>query len=181
MPLTLDPTPGGANANTFATLDEYKNYWNARLFNTKQLAATDPQITAALVWAGRLLNKIFLWTGAPATTVQAMTWPRTSMVSVNNVPIDQAVIPQDLKDAQSEWAGQLIVTDLSATNSILQQGISALRAGPVSITYKSGGSTIDMANADILKQQPELAYLSKAVPDAVRLLLAPSWYARATR
>jgi hypothetical protein len=179
MPSALVETPGAPDANTFATLAEYKVYWGDHLYNTRALAATDAVITQALITVGRALNDLIRWTGAAASETQAMTWPRKGMATRNGVAIPETENPQDLKDAQCEWAGQYISTDLFATNSAQAKGIASLKAGPVAITYKDQSArTVDVMNADFRRVQPELAYASLAVPDFVRNILTPSWYTR---
>jgi hypothetical protein len=180
MPLTLITTPGAVDANSFATIAEYKDYWGSRLFNDAQLAATDDKITQALVWAARLFKTYFVWNGAPISSDQALPFPRSGLSTLNGRTLAADEIPSEMKEAQSEWAGQLMLTNLTATNSILQKGITAIKAGPVAINYKTGGSTVDMANVDVFKQQPDLAYLSNAVPDAVRNLIPGPWYQHGT-
>lgn len=181
-PPTIVTTSGAADANSFADVDYYKIYWAGHLFNTAALAATDDTIAAALLQTGRALNAIPVWTGsATLPEVQAMTWPRRGMVSRNNSAIGEMVIPNDLKDAQCEWAGQYISKNLFATNTIQASGISSAKAGPVSVSYQSrptGG--VDVMEADFRRSMPELAWASTEVPDFVRNLLVPSWYDRQT-
>ena len=45
------------------------------------------------------------------------------------------VIPQVLKDAESELAGQLRATDRTLDNDIFVQGIQSVRAGSVSVSF----------------------------------------------
>lgn len=182
MPTTpvIVETPGAANANSFATVAEYRTYWQSRLFNTQALAATDDQVAAALVQTGRGLNALLVWTGAATDDVQSMTWPRTGMSTRNGYPIAETDIPSDLKDAQCEWAGQYISKNLFATNAVQATGIASAKAGPVAVTYKNTSLTdVNAMSADFRKNLPELAWASTEVPDFVRNLLVASWYTRA--
>ncbi|SRR6266542_5750194 len=173
-PPTLVTTAGAADANSFASVAEFKTYWSGRLYNTLQLAAVDDTIVAALIETGKLLNGVFLWTGlATAPLVQAMAFPRTGMLNRNGGVIDPATNPPELKDAQCEWAGQLIAGDLTGSNAVLAGRISSIKAGPVALTWQTSETW-----EDIRRQQPEFAYLSAVVPDMVRNLLPPSWYLR---
>ena len=45
-------------------------------------------------------------------------------------------IPQDLKDALSELAGQLGTSDRTLDNDVVVQGLTSVRAGSVSLTFK---------------------------------------------
>lgn len=176
---TIIETPGAADANSFATVAEYKTYWTAHLYNTKALAATDDQIAAALVQTGRALNALMAWTGSAASDTQSMTWPRNGMLTRNGFAIPNDVNPSDLKDAQCEWAGQYISGDLFKTNAIQAQGIAGAKAGPVAVTYQTrANSSVETMAAEFRRNLPELAWASTEVPDFVRNLLVPSWYTR---
>ena len=65
-------------------------------------------------------------------------------------------IPQELKNAEAELAGQLLGADRTLDNDVIVQGISSLRAGSVSMSF----------NKDIIAQ---------VLPDAVMNLLPQSW------
>lgn len=178
MSVTLVETPGAANANTYATQAEADAYFAARLPLVPPWdEADDP--TAALAMAARVLDsfvqalKVYVpasttggskayyitrraWTGAPATTTQKMAWPRINMYDRNNNLIASDVIPQDLKDAQCELAGQLLITDSTLDNAVRVQGITSVKAGSVAVTFKS-----------LIEQH--------VLPDAVWMLMPSSW------
>jgi hypothetical protein len=97
------------------------------------------------------------WTGAPATATQRLAWPRIGMVDVNGFAIAPTVIPQDLKDAVSEFAGQLLGGDRSLDNSVIVQGISSIKAGSVALSF----------NKELMPQ---------VLPDAVLNMMPSSWF-----
>ena len=184
--MVIDTTVGGASANSYASVAEYKAYWQARLYNTAALAASDATIEAALEWATRILDSAFRWTGSAADDVQALNWPRAGMLTPNRFPIATTVIPVQLKNAQCEFAGQLLNSDTTADNAALkilgsETSLTSIKAGSVALTF-GGGSFTSLENFDAFVRSlgPDLAYLSKAIPDAVRLLIPPSWYIAAT-
>lgn len=100
-----------------------------------------------------------LWTGVPATTTQRLAWPRLGMYDANNVPIPPNVIPQDLKFATAELAGQLLQEDRTLDNDVEVRGISSVSAGSVRVSF--GGSSVAVP---------------QVLPDATINLLVPSWY-----
>ena len=179
--MALDITPGSATANSFATLDEFETYHENRYpQNTWFASATDDQKEAALIAAARELAAYFQWTGAAVDDVQALTWPRTGMLSRNNFPIPTSgatSIPIDLKNAQCEFAIQLGSGDLISENDPLEKGITSIRAGDVAVTFsdvKSKTLSAEQADVQVRLAQSELMYLE--APDEVRRLLVPSWY-----
>jgi hypothetical protein len=175
MPVTIVATPGASNANSFLIEAEAAAYFNARLPLVPPWEdADDP--TAALVMATRVLSALAQpyrslmgggppyyyrvrrrWTGAPSTTTQSLPWPRTGMFDANGNAIASNVIPQALKDATAELAGQLIVADTTLDNTTAVKGITSVKAGSVSVSFK------DMVE-------------SKVLPDAVWNLMPPSWF-----
>jgi hypothetical protein len=171
-------TPGGATANSYCTLDEADAYHETRLFVGSWTGAGDDTKTAALLEAARRLDASFDWTGSAATRAQVLCWPRIGMASRNAFPIDPTVIPQPIKDAQAEFARQLIARDRLADNDAQKFGITDFKAGPVGLTFKDpeAGSDVPSKDADVRRRGPDFDYLAKWVPDAVRNLLVKSWY-----
>lgn len=175
MPVTVNATPGSSTANSYPTLAEAKAYWATRLYSDVWDGVDDNTRNKAIIMATRVIDYTFVirkelkvgsngkfyttsrgWSGAPSTATQALAWPRIGMYDANGVAIATDVIPQQLKEAVSEFAGQLMSTDTTANNDVLNQGISSLRAGPVALTFKD-------------------FFEVKTIPDAVMWLLVPSW------
>lgn len=176
MAVTIIATPGASDANSFLLQAEADAYFAARLPLTPPWEeAEDP--TAALAMATRILSAFGMpfkylvrpmngapyyvvrrqWTGAVATTTQKLPWPRTGMYDANGNEIASNVVPDALKDATAELAGQLLISDTTLDNAASAQGISSVRAGSVSVSFK------DMVEAKVL-------------PDAVWNLMPPSWF-----
>jgi hypothetical protein len=175
MPAVIDATIGGPAANSFETLAEAQQYFDTRLPMAGWDDADDQ--TVLLIMACRVLcaqltpmtrlvrpttgAPYYLtrvtWTGAPATTTQKLPWPRTGMFDANGNAIPSNVIPQELKDAQSEFAGQLGTSDRTLDNDVIVQGITSVKAGSVAVSFKND---IEMY----------------VIPDAVWNLMPASWF-----
>jgi hypothetical protein len=97
------------------------------------------------------------WTGAPATATQRLAWPRTGMFDGNGNPIPSNVIPDELKDAVSEFAAQLAKSDSTLDNDVIVQGIKSVKAGSVAVSFK-----------DMIEQH--------VIPDMVWNLMPSSWW-----
>ncbi len=166
--MALVTTPGAADANSYATIAEADAYHTGHLYASGWNSAASGVKEAALVMATRLLDAMpGAWTGAASSEVQALGWPRTGMLSRNGFEIGSGIIPNNLKNAEAEFARQLIGSDLTESNSIVAQGITSLSAGPVSLSFAQS-------------QEQYLALRQKdaqnaIIPDAVRMLLVPSW------
>lgn len=182
--MALVTTPGAADADSYATLAEANTYHSTKrypaLSGWAAATATDAVKEAALRLAAILLDRMFEWNGSAVDSTQARVWPRTGMLTRNGfaIPTSGATsIPTDLKEAQAEFAGQLIQSDRLSDNDAAKKGITSVKAGSVAVTFKD----VDVSSAESLDAQlrlmgSELAYLHKTVPDVVRFLLVPSWY-----
>lgn len=183
--MSLDTTPGSATGNSFATVAEFDTYHVNRYPQIEWiLTATTPLKEALLIMAGRLLNNDFAWTGAAVDSVQAMTWPRSGMLSRNGytLPTTGALsYPIDLKNAQCEWAGQLGAADLVSDDDAAKGNLSSVRAGSVAVAFQSVNTSSQESVDMILRRLgSEFNYLSNEVPGEVRRLLVPSWFNQPT-
>lgn len=176
MPV-LDVTIGGVSSNSYVTLAEANMYMDERIpLSTPWVASGDASIRA-LITATRVLDsfgvarrmlrgddcncRVYVtspqWTGAPASTTQRLAWPRTGMYDRNGNAILSTVIPVELKEAQSELAGQLAIADLTLDNTVSIGGIKSVSAGSVSVSFK-----------DIIERH--------VLPDGVWELMPASWF-----
>lgn len=177
MPIDVIATANDSTANSFITLAEYAYYHERRLPLDPVVTTTGDVAARNVIMATRVLSMMSVarksirwdkngapyyytsraWTGAVATATQALAWGRTGMYDRLGRAIASTTIPQELKDATSELAGQLgSLGDRTLDNDIATQGITSLKAGSVALTFK------DVISAQVL-------------PDAVLNLLPPSW------
>lgn len=179
MAPTINATSGSSTANSYATVLEADAYFESRSALPTAWGDSESSKEALLVMATRLLDAMFRgtrilvqasggipahylvrrkWTGLPATTIQRLAWPRSGMYDQNGNAIGETIIPQDLKDALSELAGQLGIADRTLDNDVAIQGITSVRAGSVAVSFRDG------------------TILSQVIPEAVLNLIPPSWY-----
>lgn len=171
---TLDVTVGGITANSYETHAEANTYFDGRL-PIKPLWVTSGQ-EAALIMATRVLDAMAQpyrtyvpnsqggyyrvrrqWTGLPASSTQRLAWPRVGMFDSNGNAIPSNTIPQALKDAESELAGQLLKADRTLDNAAIVGGIASVSAGSVSVSFREG-------------------IIAQVLPDYVLNLMPVSWF-----
>lgn len=172
---TIDATVAGASSNSYMTEAEANAYFDERLPLTTPWVVSGANNARALIMATRVLDAMAqphvrfvrdsqnpyyytspYWTGAVATATQRLAWPRTGMFDRLGRAIAEDAIPYELKEAQAELAGQLLISDTTLDNAAAAQGISSVRAGSVSVTFR-----------DMIEQH--------VLPDAVLALLPASW------
>ncbi len=171
---TIDATAGGAASNSYETHAEANTYFDERIPITPPWVASGME--AYLITAARLIDRCMSpvktlvtmgglpyyrvsrqWTGTPASVTQRLAWPRVGMFDANGNAIASTVIPQDLKDAESEFAGQLLKGDRSLDNDVIVQGLTSVRAGSVALTFKD-------------------QIFPQVMPDAVLNMMPDSWF-----
>jgi hypothetical protein len=172
VPSAIDATVGGAASNSYETYAEANAYFADRIPITPAWVASGNE--AYLLTATRILDALaqpfqtFMpgnppyyrvrrqWTGSPATATQRLAWPRIGMYDANGNAIASNVIPQALKDAESEFAGQLLKGDRTLDNDVIVQGLTSVKAGSVSLSFKE-------------------SIIPQVIPDAVYNLMPVSW------
>lgn len=177
--MAIITTAGSATANSYASVAELDAYAENRLPVAAAFAtASDELKEAALIAAARGIDANIDWTGvATVPETQAMTWPRAGMLNRNKYAIANTVIPVDLKNAQCEFAYQLIAgADKVSDDDAAAKGVASLKAGSVAIGFQTVNTATEESVDMILRRLGnEFAYLT-AVPGEVRRLLVSSWF-----
>lgn len=175
MAVTIEATPGSPDANSYATIEEADAYFATRIKGETWSEASEDEKAAGLITATRILDSLSVahrrlirngttqynlvgrqWTGAPAMDDQVLAWPRSGMRSRIGRAIPADIIPKELKEATSELAWQLYLSDRTLDSEAVVQGISSVTAGSVSVSFKE--------NIE-----------AKILPDIVMSLM-PSWW-----
>ncbi len=137
MAVVLDATVGGANSNSYISLEDAEAYFETRMPAATNWSATpapsDENKKKALITATRLIDQMVEWSGEITADTQALQWPRQDMVDARGVDIDTDVIPAEVGYAVCELADQLLATDRSA--DLTTAGISGLSVGSISIEF----------------------------------------------
>lgn len=176
--MPFDPTPNGALSNSYPTVAEFDAYWAMWTIRKPSWIATavQAQKEAALMAGTMMIDSLVDWTGVAATDGQALAWGRSGMLNRNGRAIASNVIPNELKNAVCEYAGQLGATDLLATDDSAVSDISGVTAGDVSVQFsRAQMTTYEAADIRIRLMSPEFNFMSRELPEAVRRLLVPSW------
>lgn len=125
-----------ADANSFATDDEFKTYANLRNF---EVPATQPDREALLILAmDYIFSKESKLQGARLSADQDLPFPRYG-VCANNFQLPSGTIPKAIKKAQMELALQANDSGLLVTGEV--QNLASFNVdGVYSESYFSGGN-----------------------------------------
>jgi DnaT-like ssDNA binding protein len=180
--MPLSTTPGAADANSYADLDEARVYIASRFPTVADPG--DEILTGWLIAGTRELDACFDWTGQATTPdTQALDWPRLGMLNKRGGVIASDVIPTPLKNAAIEFGLQLGSSDRLSDNDTLKKGIIGVKAGSVDVRFSDvqGGKAASYEGGEVLlrKEQTDLRYAADIVPGEVRRLLVPGWYEEA--
>ena len=133
---TIVETVGATNANSYVSLSEAEDYMETRLHKTAWEDAGSGEKEAALIWAGRIIDRTIRFNGTKVSSTQSMAWPRAGLTDGSGYEVSQTAIPVIIKDLQIEMAFLLLSSDRTAENEAGAAGLTSLRAGPVSLSFK---------------------------------------------
>lgn len=163
--MALDATVGGADANSFATVEEWDTYFESHPFGTDALALTDELKEAYLIQGTRVLSTL-CYTGIATSAEQALPWPRMGMYAVTGYPLDSSIIPRQLKEMTFEFAEKVRITGSTASSSSTDEGLKRVKAASVEIEY------FNPADFD---------RVFSLVSDDIKVLGVQSWFCRDPR
>jgi hypothetical protein len=155
---TLVTTPGAATANAYCDLAFANQYHLDRpVVGVTWSGATDEQKNQAILWATKLMDALWCWSGAAVDAIQVLQWPRQGIIKTTGYEyVSTTIIPIELQRATAEYARQLLASDLAGNSDIETLKITALRAGPVAFSFGEG-------------------VVAKPVPDTVFNLIPTEW------
>lgn len=163
--MALDPTPGGASSNTYASLAEAEDYLGTLKYKDAWATATDPEKEGALRSAARKLD-LLGWVGVRTSATQAMAWPRIGAVDRDGYSLDSSTIPVWLKDAQAEQALRELEEDRGADPALGQS--LRVKVGPLEEERGPGARQTPALITDLVAQMVS-PYLKGAIGSTVRL------------
>jgi len=122
--------------DTYVTLAEALAYAAARPALALWADYTDPVREAALTEAAIYLDASYAWKGQITDEVQALAWPRSSVLDKELRPVDPDTVPQAIKSAQIELAAMAAAGAL--VESKTTGNVASLKAGAVDIKFVDG-------------------------------------------
>lgn len=138
MAIIVEDGSGVANANSYVSVADAKVWLTAR-----GLAFTsndDTVIGTLLIKAMDLLESFRArFKGAKTSSTQSLQWPRYN-VYIDNVEVDDDVIPVELVSAQVQLAYEAQTVELQPTGT--GQEILKEKVGPIETEYAESGSSV---------------------------------------
>lgn len=167
----IDATVGGSEANSYVTLAEADAYLGLdRLHAESWIAAANITREASLIWATKILDEAFNWTGFKSTTEQALRWPRSGTYDADGHSYDYESIPKQVKDATCDLALALFLRDRTGDPAVHGLGLSsASLPGPLSVTVDKS-MVLDLIPRHVALNLENLGELSSKVSGSPRIV-----------
>lgn len=153
--MSLDPTVGGANANSYVDLSEAHGFFATRLNSdawTEAGEVSPPIQEAALITAAIRLDQE-RWSWTKASTSQALAFPRIGQTDQDGTLVETDDVPTWLKRAQMELALAMLNEDL-----LEDTGLEGMRRVKI----------------DVLEFEPVIGTPAGALPASVRRYFPPA-------
>lgn len=158
MPSVVNATAGDAGQNSYVTVAEVTAILDDRPSDDTVWTDADADDKArAVLYASKLVDALFEWTGHAVSETQGLLWPRYGMYYRNGYYVPSDVVPDELKCAVAEYAKQLLEADRTDDSAIETLGLNMLKAGPVTLQFSD----------DVV---------AKVIPDVVINLIPDEWY-----
>lgn len=127
--ITVEDGTGLSTANSYCTVAEADSYHGDILYATTWTASSTKE--EALIQATRLLDEHVAWEGMKNTKEQALRWPRSYVYGPDGYVVANDSVPQWLKNATSELARHLLISDRTAEAST--KGFKRLKLGDMEL------------------------------------------------
>ena len=130
--MALDATVNGSSADSYISVSDADAYHDTHLYATDWTSATTENKEKALKMATRILDEKVDWSGARATSTQALAWGRTG-VTDDGQTVVSTIVPQAIKNATAEFAKTLLAGD--TTGDAQGKGLESLEVGSIKLNF----------------------------------------------
>ena len=149
MDVIVDATVGGADSNSYITVEEADQYFGNAFGKSAWGSASGDDKARLVITSSRYLDQYLDWYGEKSNPEQAMDWPRSGVYSGSSI-VDSSTIPNRVRYAACELAYHLLQNgDLSFGN----QTIDSVKLGSMNVAFSAGGTDPGLpANIESLLQ-----------------------------
>lgn len=134
MALVVETGAGLSNSNSYVTLTESNDYLLLNKYYADTWDAGDDDIKEnCLILSTSMLDNYMDWFGTKTVEASALRWPRTGVVDLDGIEIDDNTIPQNLKKAVCELAYSFYIENRQAEPDSL--GISELKVDVIELKF----------------------------------------------
>lgn len=132
MAIIIDATVGGANSNSYISLEDANTYFSYNLYGENWDNADDETRKKALVSATRRIDYEKFY-GYRSSENQSLQFPRAGIGYLDGIYVDN-IIPQQISEATCELALYMLSTNMSKP-SVNTSNIQSVKAGSLAVEY----------------------------------------------
>lgn len=143
---TVEDGSGLPDATSYVSVAAAEDYFAVDANAAAFLALTTDAKQLYLAWGTRLLDQKTDWKGDPATTTQALRWPRTGVSDRDSRSIPSDIVPTPVAAAACELARWLMTNNPTADQDI--EYIRRVVVDVVEIEYQE--DTVQVAYPSII-------------------------------
>ena len=146
MALSIDASIATPSANSYADLAWVNAYAQTAIDSDAWNLLDDTQVKILYILrARRLMDSRVYYPGRRVQYSQALEWPRIWVSHPSSGYYNTDIIPDAVKDAQSQLALYLAMTTTNTFGTLETSNFDHLKVGPIDITFSKNGSTEGMA------------------------------------
>lgn len=163
MAFTFDSTPGSSTTNSYISVEEANDYFGGRFGADKWGEYTTIQKQQLLVTATKKLDTC-VYGGVKSKAIQALAWPRRSVIDIDGYVLSDVIIPTKLKEATCEMAYWIWTEEdrLLSDTDLLQ--VDTYSVGPMNLSI----------NKQRINFPPKVEELLKSIGPGVLLSISAS-------
>jgi hypothetical protein len=146
MSFTVEDGTVVSGANAYETVAEFKSYWTDRNVSFSQ---DDAVIQAAIIIATQYVDLNNSWKGWIVIDTQSLDWPRSGVVDDERRWLANDAIPQQLKDAVSEYTSRQLASAIQpdvSTDGIITETKNKVDVIEETIKYAEGSGYFGLAS-----------------------------------
>ena len=177
MSITIDKTPGSADANAYVDETDAADYFNLRVGGSEWSTHGTEDRKRGLIQATQRVD-LELFVGTRATGAQALAWPRHGVTDRDGYAVASDEIPRSIAEASMELALVLLRSNEAGSDPYAvpdNTDVKRAKVGDLEVEYRdrlsSAGSGVADTLPDIVSQLLAEFRVSGS-RNSVKLLLA---------
>ena len=150
MAFTFDSTPGSSTTNSYISVEEANDYFGGRFGADKWGEYTTIQKQQLLVTATKKLDTC-VYGGVKSKAIQALAWPRRSVIDIDGYVLSDVIIPAKLKEATCEMAYWIWTEEDRLLSDTEIQQVDTYQVGPINVSVNKSRVIFPKKVTELLK------------------------------
>ena len=136
MAFVFDATISGTSSNSYITVEQADDYFEARMDKDEWDCLTTAEKQAILAQSTRRIDSEY-FKGQKTNQLQALEWPRNFIYDKDGFPLDENTIPRGLIWATCEMALYTLNEKNREVTNTMREDMSKVKIGPLEYELRS--------------------------------------------